>query len=144
MAPIEPAEIVAQYKHFFEPSQTADKLIVELEMFGNEFGFELDIPSALKNSKHYYPMINKLMGIEMCLNASSATGERSFSALSNIMSKKRSTMGQGRLTGLLLICCNRALIPAEDAIFLECKKAFPKISIFIQWTFYFAIKTITN
>ena len=76
--------------------------------------------------------MNTLFKIEACSSASSASGERSFSSLEQVLTKKRATMGEQRITSLVSIYYNRDLIPETDKIYEIFKREFPRINIYLK------------
>ena len=62
-----------------------------------------------------FPEVNKLLQLLLTLPASSATAERSFSALHRLKTWLRSTMRQDRLTSVAVCHVHRHRVDAVDA-----------------------------
>jgi len=66
-----------------------------------------------------YPGISVLLHIFITLPVTTATGERSFSALKYLKNYLRSTMGEARLNGLAHMYINRDLELDYDSVIDE-------------------------
>ena len=84
------------------------------------------LPNALKKcSQTCFPLAWSLLRIALCQPVTTASVERSFSALKRVKTWLRSTMGEARLSGLAMMHVHPEQIPAPDAIlerFMATKK----------------------
>ena len=82
----------------------------------------LDVLKLLLDTKFHlidaYPELSKVYSIAVAIPVTSATAERSFSALKRIKSRLRSTMAQDRLEGLLLLSLERKICISPEKTML--------------------------
>lgn len=67
----------------------------------------------------FYPAIEKVLEILLCLPPTTCTIERSFSTLRRVKTWLRSTMTENRLDGLCMMSIHRSIISNDKANFLE-------------------------
>ena len=75
-----------------------------------------------------YPALSVLLRIFATLPVTTATGERSFSALKYIKNYLRSTMTDERLNGLANLYINRDIEADYDSVIDECGKHNRRLS----------------
>lgn len=75
-----------------------------------------------------YPLLTTLMRIFTTLPVTTATGERSFSALKYIKNYLRSTMGEERLNGLAHLYINRDIVLDYNAVIDEFGRSNRRLS----------------
>jgi hypothetical protein len=82
-------------------------------------------------NKDLYPFIYTIPSILVTMPSSSATAERSFSAMKRIKTYLRSTMGNGRLSSLALLHVHREIeIDVERVIELFASLNNRKLAFF--------------
>lgn len=69
----------------------------------------LDVHRALKPLKAAFPRVLKLIQLALTLPVSAASCERSFSCIKRVKTYTRTTMTEGRLTGLALMSIENEL-----------------------------------
>lgn len=115
------------------PNATQDELVNELNFY---IGLcELTEVKTVKDAvivSADLPLINMLVSLLEILPASNAQGERAFSLLEHIKSKKRATMSQERTSHLACIKANKDLVPTADKI-VEYFRKDPKKRIDIYF-----------
>jgi hypothetical protein len=84
----------------------------------------IDIPERLiavlnATNVDLYPSIHRILAILLTMPVSSATSERSFSAMRRIKSYLRSTMGDERLSNLSLMHVHRQIPVEIDKVLSE-------------------------
>ena len=80
----------------------------EIQRWRTRWGMMDKKPSTLTN-KDLYPSIYAILSILVTIPSSSATAERSFSAMKRIKNYLRSTMGDDRLSSLALLHVHREI-----------------------------------
>ena len=102
-----PGGAAMQVKFFKSEKKTTVLLfyILFISIISNNLGNTPDTLSGalLQCPQNFFPGLHSLFKIFLTLPVSSATAERSFSALRQIKSHLRSTMGESRLSGLATI-----------------------------------------
>jgi hypothetical protein len=68
-----------------------------------------DVLQLLERDYHDLPMMQALYRIAITIHVSSASSERSFSAMKRILHRLRASMGSQRLGNLLLVLIEREL-----------------------------------
>lgn len=125
-------DVVDQYYDYL-PGSTREikmeKLEQEIENFFD--GYEKNQLSDIFHDSVAFESIHTLAYIAILIQASSAGAERSFSALKLIETPQRTTMGQGRLSGLSIIYLNKNMIPSEEEVMELCVSCFAKIGIYL-------------
>lgn len=115
-------EKVDEIKEFFIddiPSSSSFKS--EVSLWKREWEESDDKPDTIEktlsqmNTK-FYPNIAMILRVLLLLPVSAATVERGNSSLKLVKSKKRSTMGEDRMNGLLLLNIHRDIKLDHDAI----------------------------
>ena len=106
-----------------------------------------DVPSfleALKILAHpnyhlvdAYPTLCKVYAIAVAIPISSATAERSFSALKRVKTRIRSTMLQGRLEALLLMAVERQILHSLDKQYIINRYLHWQLQQFILSSFFY-------
>jgi hypothetical protein len=82
-----------------------------------------NVVDALKAcNKSFLPLIHQLLYIFAALPVSTAEAERSFSSLKHVKSERRSTMGENRLNGLIMLYAHK-----------EATNTTEKISTMTNW-----------
>jgi hypothetical protein len=87
-----------------------NRSILKLELFWAKEDFQLGLPISENRSDN----LMKLVKLKNTIATSTATVERSFSALNRVCSKLRSKLTPSRLGDLLCITLNQDLVPAID------------------------------
>ena len=82
-----------------------------------------DFYTLLTSMQQAFPDLLRLIHIALTVPVTSATAERSFSALKRIKSYLRSTMGQERLSHIAILS-----IEQELSKFIDCDKVLDKFS----------------